>query len=215
MLLYFGYMYYLIYKQFDNYRFLTGEITMPPYSLPFNQYNLTQPIDQRIMNVCYDLLTVSITKNSRVFVMRLDVHLPQEIAQEMIKTFNQRFIEKEKNAGYDPLYIMVREVSSQGNIHYHMALFLDGNMTRNTYQHFQNAERVLQNIMGSEYFASGLVDQCNHGHRNGIMIERNAINQFDLDEVLRQLSYLAKVDQKEHVHGKTFFYSRYTLPSVV
>ena len=39
------------------------------------------------------------------------------------------------------------------------------------------------------------------------MIERNAINQFDLDEVLRQLSYLAKIDQKENVQGKTFFHS--------
>ena len=91
-----------------------------------------------------------------------------------------------------------------------MALFLDGNVTRSTYPHFQNAEHVLQNIIGSEYSASGLVDQCNHGHRNGIMIERNAINQFDLDEVLRQLSYLAKIDQKENVQGKTFFYSRFT-----
>ena len=180
---------------------------MSPYTLPFNQFNLTQPIDQRIMNVCHDLLTVSFSKHSRVFVMRLDVHMPQEIAQEMIRTFNQRFIEKEKNSGYDPLYIMVREVSPQGNIHYHMALFFDGNQTRNTYPHFQNAERVLQNIIGSEYNASGLIDQCNHGHRNGIMIERNAINQFDLDEVLRQLSYLAKIDQKENVQGKTFFHS--------
>ena len=76
---------------------------MSPYTLPFNQFNLTQPIDQRIMNVCHDLLTVSLSKYSRVFVMRLDVHMPQEIAQEMIKTFNQRFIEKEKNSGYDPL----------------------------------------------------------------------------------------------------------------
>ena len=184
---------------------------MSPSTLSFNQFNLTKPMDQRIMNVCYDLLTLSFLKYSRVFVMRLDVHLPQEIAQEKIRTFNQRFIEKEKNAGYDPLYIMVREVSSQGNIHYHMALFFDGNQTRNTYSHFQNAERVLQNVIGPEYNASGLIDHCNHGYRNGTMIERNDINLFDLNELLRQLSYLAKIDQKKNVHGKTFFYSRYTL----
>ena len=90
------------------------------------------------------------------------------------------------------------------------ALFLDGNVTRNTYQHFQNAERVLQNVIGPEYNASGLIDQCNHGHRNGIMVERNATDQTDLNEVMRQLSYLAKIDQKENVQGKTFFYSRFT-----
>lgn len=181
---------------------------MPPYTLTFNTSTLTIPIDERIMNVCYNLLTYSFFKHSRVFVMRLDVHLPQEIDQGRIMTFNQRFIEKEKIAGYDPLYIMVREVSTMKHTHYHMALFLDGNVTRNTYQHFQNAEHVLQNVIGPEYNASGLIDQCNHGHRNGIMIERNATDQTDLDEVLRQLSYLAKIDQKENVQGKTFFYSR-------
>ena len=125
-------------------------------------------------------------------------------------TFNQRFIEKEKRAGYDPLYITAREVSSLGRIHYHMALFLDGNATRNTYQHFQNAEHVLQNVIGPEYNASGLIDQCKHICRNGIMVERNTTDMTDLNEVLRQLSYLAKIDQKENVHGKTFFYSRFT-----
>ena len=183
---------------------------MHPYTLPFHGSILNIPIDERIMHVCHELLVYSLLKHSRVFVMRLDVRLPQEIDQGRIMTFNQRFIEKEKMAGYDPLYIMVREVSTMKHTHYHMALFFDGNATRNTYQHFQNAERVLQNVIGPEYNASGLIDQCNHGHRNGIMVERNTTDMTDLDEVLRQLSYLAKIDQKENVHGKTFFYSRFT-----
>ena len=152
----FGFMYYLIYKQLNTCNPLTGETTMSPYTLPFNQFNLTQPIDQRIMNVCHDLLTVSLSKYSRVFVMRLDVHMPQEIAQEMIRTFNHRFIEKEKKAGYDPLYIMVREYSSEKHIHYHMGLLLDGNRTNNPYQHFQNARIVLGNICGSY----GCINEC-------------------------------------------------------
>ncbi len=184
---------------------------MHPYTLSLNASPLNIPMDERILNVSYNLLEYLLTKHCKVFVMRLDIHLPQEIAQDMIRSFNQRFVEKEKNAGYDPYYIVVREVSTMKHIHYHMALFLDGNMTRSTYQHIQNAEHVLQNVIGPEYNARGLVDQCNNGHRNGIMVERNAIDQTDLNEVLRQLSYLAKIDQKENVQGKTFFYSRYPI----
>ena len=89
-----------------------------------------------------------------------------------------------------------------------MALFLDGNKTMRTYEHFQNAETVLQNVVGEEYSVKGLIDRCDRGHRNGIMIHRNNPNQYDLNEVHRQLSYLAKEDQKEGVKGKTFFTSR-------
>jgi len=169
-----------------------------------NQVFLNIPMFRRIQNIYYNLLIYSLQKHCRVFIVRLDIHLPQEIAQEMIRTFNHRFIEKEKNAGFDPLYIMVRELSSEKNIHYHMGLFLDGNRTNNLYQHFQNARIVLENICGPY----GCINECNDGHRNGIMIERNTATYNDLTEALRQFSYLAKIKSKENVPGKTFFYSK-------
>ena len=89
-----------------------------------------------------------------------------------------------------------------------MALFLDGNKPENTYQHFRNAETVLQNVIGEEYSVKGLIDRCDRGHRNGIMINRNSPNHDDIKEVQRQLSYLAKEDQKQGVKGKTFSTSR-------
>ena len=167
---------------------------------PFLDYEMYM----KIQNIYYNLFFFCLQKHRRVFVMRIDIHLPQEIAQEMIRTFNHRFIEKEKNAGYDPLYIMVREYSSEKHIHYHMGLFLDGNRTNNPYQHFQNARIVLGNICGSY----GCINECNDGHRNGIMIERNMTPYSELYEVLCQISYLAKTDQKQDVPGKTFFYSK-------
>ena len=85
-----------------------------------------------------------------------------------------------------------------------MVLFLDGNKTNNPYQHFQNARIVLGNICGSY----GCINECNDGHRNGIMLERNMTPYDDLCEVLFQISYVAKKDQKEDVTGKTFFYSK-------
>ena len=161
-------------------------------------------MDTRIQNIYYNLLIHALQRHCRVFVMRMDIHLPKEMFQGVIMDFNRRFIEKEKNAGYDPLYIMVRELSTEKNIHYHMVLFLDGNKTNNPYQHFQNARIVLENICGNY----GCINECNDGHRNGIILERNMTPYNDLCEVLFQISYIAKKDQKQDVTGKTFFYSK-------
>ena len=70
-------------------------------------------MDVRIQNIYYNLLILSLQRHCKVFVLRMDVHLPQDMNQCAIMIFNHRFIEKEKNAGYDPLYIMVRELSSE------------------------------------------------------------------------------------------------------
>ena len=174
-----------------------------------NQPNsLNIPMNDRILEAGKSVLTNSLQKHNKVFVQRIDIRLPLEFQQKGIIPFNKRFIEKEKNAGYDPKYIVVREMSKNKNIHYHMALFLDGNKTENTYQHFKNAETVLQKVIGPEHNINGLIDKCDRGHRNGIMLERNATDQTNLNEVQRQLSYLAKEDQKNGVKGKTFFTSR-------
>ena len=172
-----------------------------------NSTFLNYQMDVRIQNIYYNLLIHSLQKHCRVFIVRIDIHLPQEMDQRVIMDFNHRFIEKEKNAGYDPLYVMVRELSSEKKIHYHMVLFLDGNKTNNPYTHFQNARIVLGNICGSY----GCINECNDGHRNGIMLERNMTPYSELYEVLRQISYLAKKDQKQDVTGKTFFYSKVSI----
>ena len=167
-------------------------------------------MDERIQNIYYNLLLMSLQRHCKVFVMRMDIHLPQHLSQFYIMDFNHRFIEKEKNAGYDPLYIMVRELSSEKKTHYHMVLFLDGNKTNNTYQHFENARIVLRNYCGSY----GEINECNDNLRNGIMIDRNSTTYNNLYEVLRQISYLAKTNQKDNVPGKTFFYSKVPILSL-
>ena len=158
----------------------------------------------RIQNIYYNLLIQALQKHCKVFVLRIDIHIPQEIVLQVISDFNRRFIEKEKNAGYDPLYIVAREISFGKRIHHHMALFLDGNKTNNPYQHFEKARIVLRNYCGSY----GEINECNDNLRNGIMIDRNSTTYNNLYEVLRQISYLAKKTQKDNVPGKTFFYSK-------
>ena len=158
----------------------------------------------RIQNIYYNLLIQALQKHCKVFVLRMDIHIPQELVLQIISDFNHRFIEKEKIAGYDPLYIVAREISFGKRIHHHMALFLDGNRTNNPYQHFENARIVLRNYCGSY----GEINECNDNLRNGIMIDRNSTTYNNLYEVLRQISYLAKKTQKNNVPGKTFFYSK-------
>ncbi len=158
----------------------------------------------RIQNIYYNLLIQALQKHCRVFVLRMDVHIPQELVLQVVSDFNYRFSEKEKIAGYDPLYIVARELSFGNRIHHHMALFLDGNRTNNPYQHFENARIVLRNYCGSY----GEINECNDTLRNGIMVDRNSASYNDLYEALRQISYLAKKTQKDNVPGKTFFYSK-------
>ena len=47
------------------------------------------------------------------------------------------------------------------------------------------------------------------------MIERNTNSYIDLYEALRQISYLAKTNQKDNVPGKTFFYSKVPFPHLI
>ncbi len=167
------------------------------------------PMDDRILTKCNRILNDSLERHSKVFVMRMDIHFPNdEMAQEKIKTFNQRLREKWKNAGYDPAYVAAREMGSKEGIHYHEAWFLNGQKTWKTYERFKEAEAVHQRVIGSEYDATGLIDYCDKGHRNGIMVKRDDPDPTNFQEAQRQVSYLAKKDQKENVRGKTFFSSR-------
>ena len=171
---------------------------------------LNKPMNKHILFALDNLLDDYISHHSKTFVMRLDVHLPKEMQQDKILHFNHRFIEKEKNAGYDPKYAMAREVSRKGNTHYHMALFLNGNKTKSIYWHIKNAEKVLQNVVGKEMIdqKKAWIERCDKTFKNGILIRRNDPDRKDRMEVERQISYLAKTEQKEGVKGKTFFTSR-------
>ena len=171
-------------------------------------YTLNKAMDEKIVNTLNNLLNDYMERHCKTFVMRLDVHLPKEMQQDGIMKFNHRFIEKEKNAGFDPVYAMARELSSKNNIHYHMALFLNGNKTKSIFKHIKNAETVLQHVVGEERKDEAWIERCNKGHRNGILLNRNNLNSYDLQEVQRQISYLAKIEQKEGIKGKRYFTSK-------
>ena len=155
---------------------------------------------KKILNTIDKVRDDYIDRHSKTFAMRGDVHLPEGSDQSLIMKFNHRFIESQKNKGYDPAYIMAREISPEGKIHYHMALLLNGQKIQSTYYVFEDMVRILNNVAGP----GGSINHCDKEGRNGIMIKRDDPDPRNLQEVERQFSYLAKIEQKDKVKGKTF-----------
>ena len=175
---------------------------MKPYTPSYHTLNKT--MNGKILKAIDSVRDDYSENHSKILTMRMDVHLPEGTDQSRIMAFNHRFIESQKNKGYDPAYVMVREVSDEGKTHYHMALLLNGQKIQSPYYVFKDAERILFNVAGP----GGVIHQCNIGHRNGIMVKRDDPDPRNLQESQRQSSYLAKTDQKANVKGKTFFTSR-------
>ena len=175
-------------------------------------HSLDIPMNEKALTVFNKALNYALGKHSKLLVVREDVSfpkkMPNEMVQELIMPYNRKLREKWKNDGYDPVYIAAREINSEGRVHYHEAWFLNGHKTWKTYERFKESEQVLQRVIGPEYNAKGLIDHCDNGHRNGIMVKRDNPDPTDLYEVQQQISYLAKIKQKDNVKGKTFFTSR-------
>ena len=180
---------------------------MKHYTPSYHTLNIT--MNGKILKAIDNVMDDYIRRHSKMFAMRLDIHLPEGMDQSKIMVFNHRFIEKEKNQGYDPVYVMTREIGEEnGNIHYHMALFLNGQKTESIYPHLDNAWTVLKNIRKTENKEGGMINPCNERGRNGIMVKRDDTDTRNLQAVQQQMSYIAKTKQKENVKGKTFFKSK-------
>ena len=167
-------------------------------------HTLNKLMNDKILKAIDNVRDDYMDRHSKTFAMRGDVHLPEGSDQKLIMKFNHRFIESQKNKGYDPAYIMVREISDEGKTHYHMALLLNGQKIQSTYNVFKDAERILNNVAGP----GGSINHCDNGHRNGIMVMRDDPDPRNIYELKRQSSYLAKIKQKDNVKGKTFFRSQ-------
>ena len=145
--------------------------------------------------------------NHKTFVMRMDIHIPEGLEPEKISTFAQKFVEIEKNEGYDPTYIVARDGNSDGNRHFQMGLLLDGNKTSETSQHIENAKKVLQDVIGPEYSAEERVAPCNQG----ILVDSD-LGKADmpgLKAIQLELSSLAKEDPNADKTNKEFFHTRF------
>ena len=172
-----------------------------------NQNKPQFSFNEEILRTNIALLVDSLRAHSKVYVMKMDIHLPQSIDSEKISTFMRRFVEKEKIDGYDPAYIVARDGNTNGNTNYQMGLILDGTKTEKASAHIDNANKVLQDVIGPEYSADGMIEKSNPGivvNAQDIAKEKFA----DYDEAYRQLSLLAKDNPTAKEKGKAFFYSK-------
>ena len=172
-----------------------------------NQNKPQFSFNEEILRTNIALLVDSLRTHSKIYVMKMDIHLPQSIDSEKISTFARRFVEKEKIDGYDPAYIVARDGNTNGNTNYQMGLILDGTKTEKASAHIDNAYKILQDVIGPEYSADGIIKKNNAGiivDAQGVAREKYA----HFDEACRQLNLLAKEDHATKENSKTFFSSR-------
>lgn len=164
-------------------------------------------IDDKIFERSDELLSHELNKHSQVLIARFDVHPVKRDID--ISRFNQRLVEKEKRKGYDPLYITVPEVGESGNTHYHEIFFLNGNKIRHGWALFEDANRVLNNMLGEPPDKkTGLIHISHCKSKYEAMIRRNSIDKNIIREMSKKISYPSKVEQKDKVKGKSFFSSQ-------
>ena len=162
------------------------------------------------------------SRHSKVFQVRMDFRYPQEMEsdgsnQDFQKTL-QGLSRELTRQGCDPQYIARREQVSSHNPHLHLVLMVDGNKRRCADTLNRIAEKHWANTLGmpvEEVHRRKLVYPCNHDPQgnprpNSYLLERR--NPGDTkEEMVQQLSYLAKVDERDVTPSRTrkFFCSQF------
>lgn len=147
-----------------------------------------------------------LSKHSKVFALRFDIRYPKgdtTYDKNKINDFNYNFkrnLNREKVQGghkVDPRLISVHEKHKSDKNHYHYLLLVNGNAHQSGYYLHQKANKIWKNMLDSS--EDGLVDFCNTGHKNGIMIDKNSPEfEKQYNEAFYQASYLAKKRGKEN-----------------
>lgn len=162
------------------------------------------------------------SRHSKVFQVRMDFRYPQEMEsdgsnQDFQKTL-QGLSRELARQGCDPQYIARREQVSSHNPHLHLVLMVDGNKRRCADTLNRIAEKHWANTLGmpvEEVHRRKLVYPCNHDPQgnprpNSYLLERREPGDTK-EEMVQQLSYLAKVDERDVTPSRTrkFFCSQF------
>ncbi len=134
-------------------------------------YRYIEDIDNALDKV----FTHSSLSRSKNLVIRLDFRYPVEFMYPNDNTAFSKLVNSLitncKRKDLTPYYVWVREQSLNslgGNHHFHMALFLDGNMIQNPFQIHVLATKLWGKNLG--HSGAGLVHMCPHS------IEDQAVN---------------------------------------
>ena len=163
-------------------------------------------------------------RHSKVLVVRLDLRYPKDYdADNSNNDFSgtmQGVCREFSRKKYDPQYVAKREQMTSENQHYHVGILLDGNKKRSISAVRETVEKHWArqlDIPLEEVQQKALVYPCNKApdgtpRENGRMIKRGTWeNLQQKQETMRQLSYLAKVDENDQTPSSTkkFFTSQF------
>ena len=179
----------------------------------YNGYDLSnseknnQGFYAEILQAIGSLFDSMIKRHGKVFFTMFVLKYPAGSAMEYPNDnrLMSRFIEAltlyYKRKMVDPKYLWVREVSTTGQVHYHLTLLLNGDLTQNAHGILRKATELWQGCLGIEN-GNGLVHLCTRDEEcaqyGGIKIVRNAL---DFNQVLNKCymlaSYFAKCYSKD------------------
>ena len=195
-----------------------------------NQYHGTKLSDTphefscTYMQSIENLLWTMTERHSKVLIARLDLRFPKDHnADKSNRDFSktmQAVCQEFSRKGYDPQYVAKREQMTSENQHYHVGILLDGNKKRSINAVRETVEKHWArqlDIPLEEVQQKALVYPCNKApdgspRESGRMIKRGSWEQkTDEKESLKQLSYLAKVDNRDVTpsSSKKFFTSQF------
>ena len=170
------------------------------------------------------VITTMTERHSKVLVVRFDLRYPKDHnADNSNRDFSgtlQGVCREFSRKGYDPQYVARREQVTSENQHYHVGILLDGNKKRSPEAVRQTVEMHWAkhlDIPLEEVQQKVLVYPCNKApdgspRENGRMIIRGTWdNHKQKQDTMRQLSYLAKVDENDQTPSSTkkFFTSQF------
>jgi len=144
--------------------------------------------------------------HNKVLAFRFDANQPQDgdwpADNGKFAKFMSSFVKDLDRKGLDPHYLWVRERSREKHQHHHACVWVDGSKAQSPYPLIERAERLWPRMFEGHEGESGLVNRCDKGddgsHRsNSVMLRKGEDGyQEALDESVRRMSYLAKVNTK-------------------
>ena len=170
------------------------------------------------------VITTMTERHSKVLVVRFDLRYPKDHnADNSNNDFSgtmQGVCREFSRKKYDPQYVARREQVSSENQHYHVGILLDGNKKRSMNAVRETVEKHWArqlDIPLEEVQQKALVYPCNKTpdgspRESGRMIKRGTWeNRKQKEETMRQLSYLAKVNENDLTPSSTkkFFTSQF------
>jgi hypothetical protein len=155
-----------------------------------------------ILETIQSLFEHMIKRHGKVFFSMFVLKFPAGSASiypndnSLLSRFIEALVRHYQRHKCDPSYLWVREVSSTGQVHYHLILFLNGDLIQNGYGILQRATDLWARCLGIED-GQGLVHLCtsedDYAQYGGIKIIRNAPEvQQVLHKCYELASYLAK-----------------------